>query len=351
MPANPDDRLLHSPSRRRSHPANQQQIFQFISVDPNSYQASRRNNQLVHAHLAKARGRDQNHDDRVVPKARPKSVPAVDAIDTDLGKSQGLKRVGTDCSVEPSSEEIWGYRDVVSETKLQSHHGNLEPQRQTHTAMSNRPIEYGKVRDPLEEFLQSQERQSPTRTLSPVLGAMQNCTLEYASPSILAQTIDTKLNLTFPKYSKPFDITSRLKLFYEEPIIFHGFTVASAVHRDILRNEPALSRNQEIIAHHSKLLHLLNNLLNNLEDGDIELAILAILLLTLADLDCFQLGRDIILPFRPHMASANWINVFGRVMSLDETRFNEHIRAMELLAIRRGGIEHLRLPGLGVQVG
>lgn len=166
-------------------------------------------------------------------------------------------------------------------------------------------------------------------------GAMQNCTLDCSTPAILAQTLDTsefnkmqsdvesaktayvtELNLTFPKYSKPFDISSRLKLFYEQPIVFHGFTVASAVHRDVLRNEPCLSSNREIIAHRGKLLTLLNALLNDLADDDVELAILSILLVTLADLDWYKLQGDPILPFRPHMASANWINVFGRVMSV-----------------------------------
>lgn len=105
--------------------------------------------------------------------------------------------------------------------------------------------------------------------------------------------------MTFPKYSKPFDISSRLKLFYQEPIIFHGFTVASAVHRDVLRNELCLSNSREIIAHKGKLLTLLNALLNDLADADVELAILSVVLVTLADLDWYKLRGDPILPFRP----------------------------------------------------
>lgn len=274
----------------------------------------------------------------------------MDSEALDAGRSEGIQRAGSEWPAEIRSEEVLGHRGSVDDGLWQPRHGTPSHRNDTPAKTSTWVVEYDDHDESLEEFMHSQRRESPTRTFSPVLGAMQHCTLECASPSILAQTIDTKLNLTFPKYSKPFDVTSRLRLFFEKPIIFHGFTVASAVHRDILRNEPALSRDQEIIVHHSKLLRLLHDLLNNLDDADIELAVLAILLLTLADLDCFQLGRDSIIPFIPHMASANWINVFGRVMSLDNSRFNEHVRAMETLSMRRGGIQQLQLPGLGVQV-
>ena len=47
-------------------------------------------------------------------------------------------------------------------------------------------------------FLQEHVIEAPARTISPVLGAMKNCTLDCASPTILAQTIDTSMYEVLP---------------------------------------------------------------------------------------------------------------------------------------------------------
>jgi hypothetical protein len=103
------------------------------------------------------------------------------------------------------------------------------------------------------------------------------------------------------------------ELFRDRPLIFHAFQYALAIHHDLLCNQINWSQSPQVIAHKARTLGLLNQTLSNLSNENIELAILAVLVLAANELKPEQLLSDTVLLFNPHLPGANWNSVYARM--------------------------------------
>ena len=150
------------------------------------------------------------------------------------------------------------------------------------------------------------------------------------------------------------------ELFKERPLIFHAFHYALAIHHDLLCNQISWSKSKRVIAHKTQTLRLLNITLSDLSNENIELAILAVLVLASNELQPEKLLSDAVLLFDPHLPGANWNSVYARMdqvylhflksrkpvpPGLTSLQVPAHGRAMFLLIQRRGGVNQIELPG------
>lgn len=103
------------------------------------------------------------------------------------------------------------------------------------------------------------------------------------------------------------------ELFRDRPLIFHAFQYALAIHHDLLCNQVSWSQSQQVIAHKARTLSLLNQTLSHLSNENIELAILAVLVLASNELQPEKLLPDTVLLFDPHLPGANWNSVYSRM--------------------------------------
>lgn len=100
--------------------------------------------------------------------------------------------------------------------------------------------------------------------------------------------------------------------------------------------------------HKNMTLKALRKLLIRLQtsDGDLEIAIHAVLLLASNDLsdkefDLQEATSSQVIPISPHLPTAGWTQVFGKLVSHDD-----HAKILSLLVKRAGGLTHLAFPGL-----
>ena len=103
------------------------------------------------------------------------------------------------------------------------------------------------------------------------------------------------------------------QLFRDRPLIFHAFQYALAIHHDLLYNQISWSKSPQVIAHKTQTLGLLNQTLSHLSNENIELAILAVLVLAANELKPKRLLSDTVLLFEPHLPGANWNSVYSRM--------------------------------------
>jgi hypothetical protein len=156
---------------------------------------------------------------------------------------------------------------------------------------------------------------SRPRTLSPVLGAQSTGT--FARSSFLEETAraaDYCINVIWPNLL--IDKAASMKwfdLFRERPLIFHAFHYALAIHHDLLCNQISWSKSKQVIAHKTQTLRLLNQTLSDLSNENIELAILAVLVLASNELQPEKILSDVVLLFDPHLPGANWNSVYARM--------------------------------------
>lgn len=130
-------------------------------------------------------------------------------------------------------------------------------------------------------------------------------------------------------------------VFRTQPIIFHGFHYALTVHHDLLVNKVDWSSSRAGLMHKTATIRLLNRILSNLNDENIEWAILAVLVLASNELKPDKIITGGPSMFRPHMPKGNWNEVYARMEQVPE-----HGRAMYLLILKRGGLKAIRLAGL-----
>lgn len=102
-------------------------------------------------------------------------------------------------------------------------------------------------------------------------------------------------------------------LFRDRPLVFHAFQYALAIHHDLLCNHISWSRTPQVISHKARTLALLNQTLSHLSNENIELAILAVLVLAANELKPERLLSDTVLLFDPHLPGANWNSVYSRM--------------------------------------
>ena len=118
--------------------------------------------------------------------------------------------------------------------------------------------------------------------------------------------------------------------FCRHPVIYHSFHYAIAVHRDVVSNRVLYSNSQEILAHKTQAIRLLNAVLAESSDAAVDMIILTTLLLATTELQQERIDGDLLLLFDPHLPTANWISVYGRIETV-----KLHARAMMALVIRK----------------
>ena len=99
--------------------------------------------------------------------------------------------------------------------------------------------------------------------------------------------------------------------FCQHPVIYHSFHYAIAVHRDVVSNRVLYSNSQEILAHKTQAIRLLNAVLAESSDAAVDMIILTTLLLATTELQQEKLDGDLLLLFDPHLPTANWIAFMG----------------------------------------
>jgi hypothetical protein len=114
------------------------------------------------------------------------------------------------------------------------------------------------------------------------------------------------------------------ELFRDCPLIFHAFHYALAIHHDLLCHQISWSKSQQVIAHKARTLSLLNKTLSHLSNENIELAILAVLVLASNELQSEKLLPDAVLLFDPHLPGANWNSVYARMDQVSLTLVGHH---------------------------
>ena len=102
-------------------------------------------------------------------------------------------------------------------------------------------------------------------------------------------------------------------VFQKHPVLFHGFQYALAVHHDLLCNQVSWSSTGNALVHKTQTIRLLNAMLSGLTEENIELAILAVLVLASNELKHDKLLHDSVWMFDPHMPGANWNSVYSRM--------------------------------------
>ena len=99
--------------------------------------------------------------------------------------------------------------------------------------------------------------------------------------------------------------------FREQPIIFHAFHYAMAVHHDLLCNSASWTITKNCLRHKIRAIKLLNEILSSLNDDNIEWAILAVVVL--ASNEPEKTLTKSVWWFDPHLPSANWMSVYARM--------------------------------------
>jgi hypothetical protein len=126
------------------------------------------------------------------------------------------------------------------------------------------------------------------------------------------------------------------ELFRDRPLIFHAFQYALAIHHDLLCNKISWSQRPQVIVHKARTLSLLNQTLSHLSNENIELAILAVLVLAANELKPERLLSDTVLLFDPHLPGANWNSVYSRMEQA--SRLPRHSRWIDPLCSRAAGL-------------
>ncbi|KAK4493789.1 hypothetical protein PRZ48_014974 [Zasmidium cellare] len=173
---------------------------------------------------------------------------------------------------------------------------------------------------------------SPTRSLDPALGPMVAGMLQSAN-----------FNIGGGRAYALWSSFDWFALYCQEPIVFHGFNVAAAMHDDLLSKKGRWSKSSEIISHRGELLGRVGQLISNIEDSKLELAVFGIATLIVTTLQVGRSWPDWVLLLSPHMPSANFDSVFGRTLVEPEP-----VKAMMQLVNRIGGLQKIRLPGLAI---
>ncbi|KAK5695012.1 hypothetical protein LTR17_024696 [Elasticomyces elasticus] len=131
-------------------------------------------------------------------------------------------------------------------------------------------------------------------------------------------------------------------MFCRHTMVHHAFHFACAVHSDLLHDQVSKSGSRQAIAHKTAAIGLLKHNLEHLDRNDtLDAAVLTVLALASNELDPLRLHSLAQLPFAPHMPTASWVSVYGRLETV-----KTHSNALSLLVNSVGGLSNLTLPGL-----
>lgn len=272
------------------------QPFHFVVANPASERERKREVQLARSHTARI-----NREKRQT-KSQPTSARGSRAGRPPVVKSAASKQISVSGKAVEPEDDYDEISRALKELDL--------PSSQRTSSVASQTFE--SARDHFEglELVPSQPR-----TLSPVLGAQTTTTFSRAaSLTETARAADYCLNVIWPNLLIDKAASTKwFELFKERPLIFHAFHYALAIHHDILCSRIDWSTSRQVIAHKSQTLRLLHSTLSNLSDENIELAILAILVLASNELQPEKLLSDNVLLFDPHLPGANWNSVYTRM--------------------------------------
>ncbi|KAI6889473.1 hypothetical protein KC360_g240 [Hortaea werneckii] len=185
------------------------------------------------------------------------------------------------------------------------------------------------------------------RTVSPIFGGLATKSFSHGPSDLPAYVADYTMNTILPRMLvHPTTSSSAwMEAYCQNPLSFHTFNFACAVHVDLARNQIVRTRSREVLFHKTVAISLLNRLLTN-KSKDLEMILVSVLLLAGNELDERSVSglaaADVPgMHFQPHMPLCRWISVYGRMEGEPA-----HGAAMGLLVQQLGGLSKITMPGL-----
>ncbi|KAF2164967.1 hypothetical protein M409DRAFT_24868 [Zasmidium cellare ATCC 36951] len=163
------------------------------------------------------------------------------------------------------------------------------------------------------------DRIPPSRTLSPVVGAMP-----YHRPHIP----EFVFREAIPSLILPQDISTWVTMYFTSPMAYHCYNYSEGMWLDVVHNRPI---QRTTLMHKAKLLRMVNEYIDNFEDADLELLIMGmttIFKVSTDDGSTFLSGPEL---FTPHADPDD----LGRILKRMETVVL-HANALNRLLDERG---------------
>ncbi|KAK3114221.1 hypothetical protein LTR53_007688 [Teratosphaeriaceae sp. CCFEE 6253] len=177
--------------------------------------------------------------------------------------------------------------------------------------------------------------------LSPVFGALTVNTFRVEQSVSVATTADYCFNVVLKNTLQPPQIASWFQAFSQSPVVFHALSYTVGVHQSLSGSGAATGNQQEMLMHKGQTIRTINGLLNDLDNADAEMMILAMFILWRVNVAQQTDVREETLLFSAYMPGANWISVYGKAQAIDM-----HAQALYWLVERIGGLPKIKLPGL-----
>jgi len=133
-----------------------------------------------------------------------------------------------------------------------------------------------------------------------------------------------------------FWVSSSLKF----PFLFHALLFAAAIHQDFMRTSELRYDSPQALSHKLIAIQTLNEYISKNINTSRDEVILAIL--SLASHETLNVTEERRKPFNSPLKTAQWLNVYG-----NNNYVSEHMKAVLNLVNSKGGIENLKLHGLG----
>jgi hypothetical protein len=131
-------------------------------------------------------------------------------------------------------------------------------------------------------------------------------------------------------------VSSSLKF----PFLFHALLFAASIHRDFMRHSKIYPDSPQALSHKLIVIQKLNEYISKNKNASRDEVILAILVLS--SHETMNVTEERRKPFNSPLKTAQWLNVYGNIVYVPE-----HMKAVLNLVNSRGGIENLKLHGLG----
>ncbi|KAF2167159.1 hypothetical protein M409DRAFT_22587 [Zasmidium cellare ATCC 36951] len=303
--------------------------FAFISGRANSTREKSKVSQLAHRHTARVVNRQRR---LLRTQTSPANVESSNASTASGLFGDELHASSRSASVPVSTSQKHGQVlsfDGNADRQLDRGHEGATASEAAPTVnwkAISRPSfnQKEEISEQMLRYLWLHSSSSPTRSLDPALGPMVAGMLQSASEPVYSLGIHHHFNVGGGRAYALWSSFEWFALYCQEPIVFHGFNVAAAMHDDLLSKKGRWSKSSEIISRRA-----------------LEFAVFGIATLIVTTLQESWPDRGLLLS--PHMPSANFDSVFGRTLVEPEP-----VKAMMQLVHRIGGLPKIRLPGLAI---
>ncbi|KAK5735932.1 hypothetical protein LTR17_007767 [Elasticomyces elasticus] len=178
----------------------------------------------------------------------------------------------------------------------------------------------------------------PGRTLNPVLGPTQIGDIATQDGIASCEAMVYYLQYISPNIMSFVAGRNRLELSHQHSVMKHGILYAAALHRCVVRGHAPPCERQMMLHQKAETLRLLQEEVNHLSRGNLELVLLVIIHLIREELDSGAVvpPDSTILLFNPHIPTSCWMNVYGRTKTVAA-----HARALVRLVQYGGGIDKM----------